>query len=272
MITAKQFTDITDFIVRMHLALVGTPQSGHGTGVGTCSIDDDHGASLVARHFESYVLHTHDWAIIETMGPTMHGIVAQTADFKLSRVLCGAAYEALIKACAKAGVSGHNCVEELLRYYNTGEGGCYAALVSPLFADLTEMLYPGTGIPPTCVYALPSTLGVIEAGGGVSGASPIDASRYAGAARAVAVVTSSSWHDRGNDRLIVFGSARGSDGEIFRDRKFGAAVSENGEYWLQPAEAGDLLIDVEDVRLPVRMAVGRIAVEARAPEDRTCDA
>lgn len=270
-ISAAAFVAHTDKLAAVYLAILGTAASGFGCGDGNATLAADWGYSKKSREYEQLVLTSGDRDLINALLSNASQAVDNAPAASLAYSLLYPRLYGIDRLCAASGLTGVTGIVSFASYYNTGAGGPWASLLSPEFAALYAICFPGNTVPAVSVYAPPDVnMGSRSVGGALVLDAPLDEIAYAGAARAQVTVAGSTWGAPGFGTVEVVGRARTALGTVASGRSFTrTGVPFDGAYYLDPVVAGDLLIEVTDIILPPAMTAGSVTITTHAPLGRT---
>lgn len=268
------FLLFTDGLAASMILALG--DSGGGCGDNDVAAVDDTGARGRLGDLEVALLDLEDGDYVEAI-KGLRDSIAKAGYQNYVQNAFDKGMDALTTLCADAGISGVASINNFAKYWNTGQGAVdstpWGALVAPQFRTLI-FLVDAVTLDAINTYALPATLAsrsiASSALGSLTDTAAVDDTKYAGAARAQAVISGLTFASGiTTSGLTVTGKARKKDGTIAEGRTWTGTITANGTITLMPTVAGDLLLDVTDIQFGAGMTAVTAQINAAAPAGRT---
>lgn len=264
-LTAARLAQITDLIAGAYAALLGTSGSGFGAGDGSFGWSAGLTATLAA------ISGTGDFPLMLKIGQPLNTAAGKSAAAFIAGATLHNWYLAMNSQATSEGFTGVSDLKSLASYYNTGAGGPWSALLSPVFDDVyAAVATPTSGtasLGPLNLYApVITNMGSRTVGGSFAAGTAVDASSFAGAAAARLHFTGGAWS--GADAVTVTGIARTGLGATVTGATFTTGDIEvfgTGSVLLSPTVAGEILLSVTDITLPAAMTAGTATVSCDIP-------
>jgi hypothetical protein len=260
-LTLDDFCAISDALTHVIRELLAV--AGGGVSV---PIEQDFGYSRAVRQYEARLLAIPHYPTTSRLLQKAHG---KTMRLGLQWVLDHTydLIQDLSNVCAATELpvsTRHSNIVGYATHFNTGAGGPYRALLSRELADVFELLYRGTNIDPSNIYAPAiENMASRTVGSAAVIGEFIDSTRYAGAP----IIARVQGYTGGPGMLTVIGSGRMAHGGVASDaRVWSVQVGSSGEFELLPDVDGDLCLAVRDIGLPAPMTAGTVTIEGLLPE------
>jgi hypothetical protein len=269
-LTKENFIIITDSLAAAMLLAKG--DSSGGVGDNDVAIVDDTGARGRLGDLEVELLNLEDGDYASAIATIRQSIDKAGYQSYIERAF-DKAIDALETLCADAGITGVASIKTFAKYYNTGAGGPWLALLSPYFRTLVN-LAGGVTLDAVSVYAPTGALASRAIASSVLGSltdtAAVDETLYAGAARAQAVITDLAFAEGiTSSSIIVTGRGRKVDGTLADGLTWTGTITANATVTLAPALANSLLVDVTNIAFGAGIEDVTAVVNAAAPASRT---
>ena len=268
--TPELLQTITDIMGASFNSLKGDADVGTGSGHGELPLPEDaaggpcdHGVSLAARRIQDAILKTHDFYAIKALLFDSPGHLSKgknlgaIAGAQFFHFAASVSQQCRIQGTRIQGVGDYS------KWHNTGAGGPFNCVLSPLFAELFSLLWPSLPIPPECILS-PSKENIASrtVGQPVSLAPGIDPNVSCGYGSVSATFTGAVWSKGGAMVLTLKGLARLPSGELAGNEVFAVSIPAQpaGTIMLAPNTPGARLLSVQEVSPPSGMTSGTVVI------------